>query len=187
MPKAYQNPRVLIVNSGHYLPKEQSQLLAENAFPLNITRPIIVETLDEAIAVLQTEEVDVFLAALTSDKIKQEMAILTKMVASNRGVETLSAHGITLDKTTRMVTHHERIVKLSNMEARLLSIMLARPDTPIATEYFLYSVWNTEDPEDNYLVRSAIKRLRNKIETDPRNPCHIRYTDGCYILTPCEN
>jgi two-component system KDP operon response regulator KdpE len=77
---------------------------------------------------------------------------------------------ITVDLATRTVTSTDRTVHLTPLEFRLLEC-LARGGGMIVTQAQLISeVWGPGKLGDTRGLRSYIKQLRQKVETDPRQP-----------------
>lgn len=182
VPEIDNHPKVLIVNTGHYRAREEAEEMFKRHFPSEITRPIYAVNMTEAMETLRTEEVDIIVANISNKIQRGEARYVVEKLNEARGVDHISARGITLDRATRMASVEDRIVQLSKIEASLLELMLSRPGIPLGAEYILAIVWQSDYPEDTSLVRGAIKRLRQKIESDPHNPQYIRTIGNSYML-----
>ncbi|GAB4535857.1 MAG: response regulator transcription factor [Anaerolineae bacterium] len=92
---------------------------------------------------------------------------------------TLSLGGLTLDPATRMVEVSNRPPRrLTHLEFRLLYTLMIHHGQVLPTDAIVERVWGYSGRGDRELVRGLISRLRNKVETDPRNPCFILTVPG---------
>jgi DNA-binding response OmpR family regulator len=82
----------------------------------------------------------------------------------------------------QLCTPGGKIVRLSNLEFRLLHILMSRPGKVVTTTFILERVWGFPD-DSNVLLKNLIYRLRRKLELDPAHPQHIQtVTGGGYIF-----
>ena len=58
-------------------------------------------------------------------------------------------------------------------EVRLLQVLIASLDRPVATETLLDRVWSDADGADPSYVWVSMRRLRRKLEQDPDNPRYL--------------
>jgi DNA-binding response OmpR family regulator len=92
---------------------------------------------------------------------------------------TLSIAGLTLDPATRTV----QVVggstrRLTHLEFRLLYTLMIHGGQVLSTETIVEQVWGYSGRGDKELVRGLIRRLRTKIEHDPRHPGYILTMPG---------
>jgi DNA-binding response OmpR family regulator len=92
---------------------------------------------------------------------------------------TLSIGGLTLDPATRTV----QIVglpsrRLTHLEFRLLYTLMMHSGQILPTETIVEQVWGYSGKGDKELVRGLVRRLRLKIEADPRHPERILTAPG---------
>lgn len=84
-----------------------------------------------------------------------------------------------LDPTTRTVeVDGMETTRLTQLEFRLLYTLMTHPRQVLPTEMLVESVWGYSDTGNRELVRGLVKRLRRKVEIDPRHPRHIVTTPG---------
>ncbi|MFN2199004.1 MAG: winged helix-turn-helix domain-containing protein [Anaerolineales bacterium] len=69
-------------------------------------------------------------------------------------------------------------VRLTQLEFRLLHILMTHPDKAYPTESLVEHVWGYSGNGDRDLVRGLIRRLRAKIEPDPNTPRYILTLPG---------
>jgi DNA-binding response OmpR family regulator len=79
---------------------------------------------------------------------------------------------------------HQRVfvgdqeVQLTPIEYHLLSELAKQARRIVSSEYLLEKVWGNGYEGEYTILRQAVYRLRQKIESDPRNPCYIQTRAG---------
>jgi DNA-binding response OmpR family regulator len=58
-------------------------------------------------------------------------------------------------------------IHLTNLELRLLFILMSRPGRTVTAEELIQRVWGYSGEADNTVLKNVIYRLRRKIETEP--------------------
>ena len=92
---------------------------------------------------------------------------------------TLSRGDITLDPTNRSVqVEGSQPQHLTQLEFRLLYTLMIHAGQVISTETLVENVWGYGGEGNSELVRGLVKRLRSKVEPDPRRPRYIRTESG---------
>ena len=90
----------------------------------------------------------------------------------------ISVGGLEIDPGAFRVRRNGRDIPLTATEFRLLLELARRPGQVFTRELLLERVWNYEYLGDSRLVDVAVKRLRAKIEDDPKQPALIRTVRG---------
>jgi DNA-binding response OmpR family regulator len=94
-------------------------------------------------------------------------------------------HGnLRIDFARAEVFRDDRMVFLSATEYRLLLQMAQNIGRVIPSEKLLQDVWGEEYAEDKEILWVSISRLRQKLETDPRDPKHIVTRSGLGYTIP---
>lgn len=76
-------------------------------------------------------------------------------------------------------------VRLTNLEVRLLQLLLANGGHTLPLERLTSHVWGYRGLGDRQLLKQLVHRLRRKIETDPANPRYLVTVSGVgYALHP---
>lgn len=75
-------------------------------------------------------------------------------------------------------------IKLTNLEFRLLNILMRRTGQVFSAEDVIRAIWGRYRPEDQILLANVAYRLRKKIEADPSHPCHLQRWQGGYSFHP---
>lgn len=89
-------------------------------------------------------------------------------------MDRILLEGIELDLARRLVVHADgRTVRLTELEAGLLAHLAARPGGLVSKDELLREVWGYAPGVQSRAVDYTVRRLRKKIEPDPRAPVHL--------------
>lgn len=66
------------------------------------------------------------------------------------------------------------VVDLTNLEFRLLHLLLREPGQIFSNQHIVEHIWGTSCDNDRTLVKNLVYRLRRKIEPQPRHPIYLR-------------
>ncbi len=89
-------------------------------------------------------------------------------------LSTINTEKIALDPSTRTVQRtNSEPVQLTPLEFRLLYVLMTNRDQVIPTDSIIDRVWGYTGDGNRELVRGLVRRLRRKIEPDPKNPVFI--------------
>lgn len=72
-----------------------------------------------------------------------------------------------------VVTHDGTQHRLTTREAELLRYLASRPSQPVSRDELLREVWGYAETVRSRASDSAMTRLRDKVEQDPKNPVHL--------------
>jgi DNA-binding response OmpR family regulator len=79
---------------------------------------------------------------------------------------TLKAGNLVLDCVKHTVTKDGEPVHLARMEFTFLEFLMRHPDQVFSTDKLLERVWTSDSDKSTETIRSTVKKLRNKIDTD---------------------
>ncbi len=88
-------------------------------------------------------------------------------------METLELSGIVVDLARREVRRDGETLGLTAMEVALLRYLAARAGEVVTQASLLEDVWGYHPDVETRAVANAVKRLRVKIERDPKEPAHL--------------
>ena len=71
-------------------------------------------------------------------------------------------------------------VNLTNLEFRLLHLLMSRPGYIFGAEEIVQSIWGGYGNGDQVLLKNVVYRLRKKIEADPGHPVLLQTWQGGY-------
>jgi len=85
--------------------------------------------------------------------------------------ELLEFDGLTIDSRSREVHRDGRLIELTPKEFDVLAHLAASPRQVFSRADLLRDVWQSSpDWQDSATVTVHVRRIRNKIESDPENP-----------------
>lgn len=85
----------------------------------------------------------------------------------------MSFESISIDPRTRVVTVKESVVDLTAKEFDMLYLLARHPKQVFTRDQLLERVWGGAEYIDPGTVTVHVRRLREKIETDPSKPKHL--------------
>jgi DNA-binding response OmpR family regulator len=102
------------------------------------------------------------------------------------GLPTLQIANLTLDPATRSVqVNGDDPRRLTHLEFRLLYTLMVHRGQVMTAEVLVEHVWGYTGQGDRDLVRGLVRRLRTKVEPDPRQPCYVITVPGVgYSFAP---
>jgi DNA-binding response OmpR family regulator len=71
-------------------------------------------------------------------------------------------------------------IRLTNLEFRLLHLLMSRPGSVFSAEDMVESIWGGYGNGDQVLLKNVVYRLRRKIEADPSRPLLLQTGQGGY-------
>lgn len=94
-------------------------------------------------------------------------------------LSSIETGGIVLDPTTRTVTVPEQPAqRLTQLEFRLLYLLMTNSGQVLPTDEIVERVWGYGGEGNRDLVRGLVRRLRRKIEPNPKTPLYIHNLPG---------
>lgn len=85
---------------------------------------------------------------------------------------------VSVDLARRSVERDGQPVHLTPLEYRLLTHLMAHPDSVLTHRQLLKAVWGPSHAEDTHYVRVFMAQLRRKLEADPARPRHLLTETG---------
>lgn len=85
---------------------------------------------------------------------------------------------VQVDLARRVVTRGGEPVHLTQIEYRLLSVLLANTGKVMTQRHLLRDVWGAYHVESSHYLRVYVGRLRQKLENDPTQPVYILTETG---------
>ena len=85
---------------------------------------------------------------------------------------------IQADLSKRVVTRSGEPVHLTQIEYRLLALLMANPGKVLTHRHLLREVWGPSFVESSHYLRIYVGHLRQKLEADPAQPKHILTETG---------
>lgn len=85
---------------------------------------------------------------------------------------------VQVDLARRAVTRAGMPVHLTQIEYRLLTLLIANPGKVLTHRHLLREIWGPSFVESSHYLRVYVGHLRQKLEADPAQPQHIRTETG---------
>jgi two-component system, OmpR family, KDP operon response regulator KdpE len=98
-----------------------------------------------------------------------------------QGVEATPLHrfsSVEVDLARHTVRRDDVEVRLTQIEFRLLAVLLANAGKVLTHRHLMHEVWGPGRAEQEHYVRIYVGRLRQKLEGDPTQPRHILTETG---------
>ncbi len=80
--------------------------------------------------------------------------------------DKISVSGIEIDRLTRRVFQNGQEVSIAKTDLQLLEFLMSNPDQMFTTESLLNRVWSASSEATAAAVKSAVRRLRTKLDPD---------------------
>jgi DNA-binding response OmpR family regulator len=109
------------------------------------------------------------------------LAILRRMNWNQeRGTQqqVITVQDVMVNDDVHEVTVRGESVHLTPIEYQLLRTLMNSPDKPVSKEDLFQSVWGYNMAGGTNLVEVAMRRLREKVESDPSNPVYLLTVRG---------
>ena len=112
-------------------------------------------------------------------------AVLRRSDPSPLAAETVSFGDVELDAAARQVRKADEPVDLTTREFDLLWFLASHPGHVFSRDQLMDRVWGYMSAVETGTVTVHVRRLREKIETDPQKPSHLKTVWGVgYRLDP---
>jgi len=108
-------------------------------------------------------------------------ALLRRAAASHgveRAEELIQSDGLRIDLGKREVESHGRPVQLTYVEFELLRTLASHPGRVYTREQLLQALWGGSDYREPRTIDVHVRHLREKLESDPREPEFILTVRG---------
>ena len=96
--------------------------------------------------------------------------------AKDKSIGLLEAYNFRFNPVkNEVITPQETVIRLSQLEARLLHLLMLHSGQTVETDLIIQSLWpdNSMSEGDRHLLKALVHRLRRKIESDPVHPQYI--------------
>lgn len=109
-------------------------------------------------------------------------ALLRRTEPATEVAKLIEVGPLRIDPASYRVTRRGKPVALSTLEFRLLYFLASRPNKVFSRDQLLDTVWGTERFVTPRSVDVYIRRLREKIESNPEDPVHLKTVRGAGYL-----
>ena len=110
-----------------------------------------------------------------------ELLARVRVLLRRRVGESMPVHrfgGVEVDLSRHVVRRDGAEVHLTQIEYRLLAVLLAGAGKVLTTRHLMQAVWGHARAEQEHYVRIYMRRLRQKLEQDPTRPSYFLTETG---------
>ena len=114
-------------------------------------------------------------------RVKSQLRRYFQLGAATAGKDTdstLRTGGLELDRNTKQLTVDGEPVKLTATEYKILELLMEHPGYVFSAEQIYEKVWQEEAFTGEKTVMVHIRRIREKIEANPKNPKYLKMVWG---------
>ena len=101
-------------------------------------------------------------------------AIMKRSYQLREQNQILNAGDLSVDLDARRFYHKGEPIELNGKEYELLLLLVRNAGKTMNKDYLFGRIWGEDSFSENQTLTVHIKRLRNKIEPDAKNPIHIK-------------
>jgi len=105
-------------------------------------------------------------------------AVIRRASPPDGKVEPIRLGDLTIDQSQRRVILADEEIALTQLEFDLLAFLAAHPGQVFSRDHLMEKVWGQTVHTDTGTVTVHIRRLREKLETDPSDPSHVETVWG---------
>lgn len=113
------------------------------------------------------------LMARVKANIRRSAMLLSSAIAPGSGEQMIASGDLSINTDRYEVSKKGKLIELTQREYELLCFLASRPDKVFSRTSLMEQVWNYDYIGDARTVDVTVRRLREKIETDPANPVYI--------------
>lgn len=116
------------------------------------------------------------LIARVKSQLRRYMTFGTFETVSKSSV--LQIHDVEMNQETKEVTVSGEYVKLTPLEFKILELFMMHPNRVFSINEIYERVWNEPGYNAENTVAVHIRKIREKIEIDPKNPRYVKVVWG---------
>lgn len=111
-------------------------------------------------------------------RVKSQLRRYVQLGTYDGGGSTLSVGGLVLDEEAKTVMLDGVPVRLTPIEFKITELLMKHPGRVFSINEIYERVWNEEAYNAENIVAVHIRKIREKIEADPKNPRYVKVVWG---------
>lgn len=111
-------------------------------------------------------------------RVKSQMRRYVKLGTYNEQQSKIAVQGLVLDQESKEVTLDGESVKLTPIEFKITELLMANAGRVFSIQEIYERVWNEPAYNAENIVAVHIRKIREKIEVDPKNPRFLKVVWG---------
>ena len=92
--------------------------------------------------------------------------------------KVINLNGLSLDQSAKEVIAHGEVVKLTPIEYKIVELLMTNAGRVFSINEIYERVWNEPGYNAENTVAVHIRKIREKIEIDPKNPRYLKVVWG---------
>src|SRR5271154_3217031 len=105
-----------------------------------------------------------------AELLARSEAALRRYFKSNAESSVVMTGPLSVDLVTRSVSLNNQQIKLTRKEYRLIHILATHVGLVVTHDHLLKDIWSGNQRDNIQYLRILVRKLRQKIETDPNDP-----------------
>lgn len=111
-------------------------------------------------------------------RVKSQLRRYMKLGTYEGMKKQINLNGLTLDQEAKEVTVHGEVVKLTPIEYKIVELLMTNAGRVFSINDIYERVWNEPGYNAENTVAVHIRKIREKIEIDPKNPRFLKVVWG---------
>jgi len=111
-------------------------------------------------------------------RVKSQLRRYVKLGTYQDKAQRIEIDGLILDSESKEVTLHGDSIKLTPIEFKITELLMANAGRVFSINDIYERVWNEPAYNAENIVAVHIRKIREKIETDPKNPRYLKVVWG---------
>ncbi|GKV69005.1 DNA-binding response regulator [Sporosarcina sp. NCCP-2716] len=111
-------------------------------------------------------------------RVKSQLRRYVQLGTYGGGTSTLSVGGLVLDEEAKTVMLDGTPIRLTPIEFKITELLMKHPGRVFSINEIYERVWNEEAYNAENIVAVHIRKIREKIEADPKNPRYVKVVWG---------
>lgn len=111
-------------------------------------------------------------------RVKSQLRRFVELGNYEKQTATLEVNGLSIDTEAKEVRVNGEIVKLTPIEYKITELLLKNAGRVFSIREIYELVWNEEAYNAENVVAVHIRKIREKIEADPKNPRYLKVVWG---------
>lgn len=111
-------------------------------------------------------------------RVKSQLRRYVTLGTYEGNSKLINLNGLTLDREAKEVAIHEEAVKLTPLEYKIVELLMSHPGRVFSINEIYERVWKEPCYNAENTVAVHIRKIREKIEIDPKNPRYLKVVWG---------
>jgi DNA-binding response OmpR family regulator len=111
-------------------------------------------------------------------RVKAHLARYERLIRKSVPLDEIQIRGLQINKSSRQVFINQKEVILTAKEFDLLTFLALHPNQVFSKEHLFERIWGLESMGDTATVTVHVRKIREKIDTDPANLQYIETVWG---------